>query len=130
MSNAEGTPGAGAWTWPYWDAVAEGRLLFQQCADCGRATFPPRRFCPGCASARLEWRESAGTGFVYSYSVVERGALPEFEHLVPYVVAIVQLDEGPRIVSRLLDTEPGQVACDARVGVVFDGGLPMFRLTS
>lgn len=126
-----GQPTPSSWSRPYWDAVAEGRLVFQRCDSCIRAVFPPRKFCPNCASPNFSWEDSAGTGSVYSYSVVERGALEEFKADLPYVVAVVELDEGYRMVSRIVDSQPDDVGCDVRVRVRIgeDGSrLPVFVL--
>jgi uncharacterized protein len=121
------------WSKPYWDGVAERVLRYQQCGSCQRSVFPARRYCPFCASEDLQWHESAGRGRLYTYSVVELGALPAFQDQVPYTIAVVELDEGFRMTSRLEDAEPDAVTCDARVEVSFDwrdGRLPCFVLST
>ncbi len=119
------------WTKHYWESAAAGELVYQECARCGRATFPPRRFCPACASEELNWRSSSGNGRIYSFTVVESGALEEFAEQMPYVIAIIELEEGFRMVSRILVDEAGMEAlgCDQAVEVVFgtDLSAPCFR---
>jgi uncharacterized OB-fold protein len=117
------------WSKPYWDGVAQRVLRYQHCGSCQRNVFPARRYCPCCASEDLQWRESSGRGRLYSYSVVELGALPDFQDQVPYIIAVVELDEGFRMTSRLQDAEPDSVECDSPVEVSFtwrDGRLPCF----
>jgi uncharacterized protein len=121
-----------SWSRPYWEGIAQRVLRFQHCNSCQRNVFPARLYCPFCASSDFEWRESAGRGRLYSYSVVELGALRFFRDQVPYTIAIVELDEGYRMTSRLEDAEPGSYQCDAPVEVTFDrleGRLPSFVLS-
>lgn len=119
------------WTRRYWESAAAGELLYQECEKCGRATFPPRRFCPSCASEELSWRTSSGSGKIYSFTIVESGALEEFAEQMPYVTAIIELEEGFRMVSRILVDDEGMhaLSCDQNVKVVFGTGLsaPCFR---
>lgn len=102
---------------PFWDACAEGRLLTQRCTSCGRHFFPPQHFCRYCHADTVEWIESAGRGEIHSYSTVWRPQTPAFE--VPYIVAIVRLDEGYDLLTNLVDTDPEAVAVGARVEVRF-----------
>lgn len=109
---------------PFWEGLAEGRLLLQQCRACARHRFPPAETCPHCRSAEAEWRPAAGTGRVYSWIVVRHPIPAEvFADEVPYVVALIDLDEGVRIVSNLVGIEPEAVRDGMPVRVVFrDGG--------
>jgi len=112
-------------TLPFWQAAAEGRLLLKYCRDCGRAHWYPRTLCPHCHSAALEWRESAGAGSVYSFTVVRR-AEP------PYVLAYVRLDDGPTLLTNIVETDPDSVRIGQRVGLCFrpapEGrAMPCFR---
>lgn len=110
---------------PFWDAAAEGKLLIQRCDSCGDAYFHPRPFCPFCLSDKTSWFEAAGTGTIYTYTVTARA--PIFK-----IPAMVALDEGPVIMSAIVDAEPETVRIGQRVGVTFvptaDGPpLPVFR---
>lgn len=90
---------------PFWDALAQGRLQLQVCNDCARARHPIAPVCPYCRGTAWAWREMSGTGTVFSYVRFHRSYLPEFEDLMPYVVATVQLAEGPRMFGRLAGRE-------------------------
>ncbi|HVL59413.1 MAG TPA: Zn-ribbon domain-containing OB-fold protein [Burkholderiaceae bacterium] len=110
---------------PFWDAAAAGRLLLKRCGDCGRTHFYPRPLCPFCSSDRTEWCEAAGTGTVYTFSVMRRGTP------VPYAIAYVTLDEGVTMLTNLVDCDLDAIRIGDRVRVVFkpsDGGppVPMF----
>ncbi|HXC77431.1 MAG TPA: OB-fold domain-containing protein, partial [Candidatus Acidoferrum sp.] len=85
---------------PFWDAVARGVLMLQQCSVDGRYEWTPQTVCSGCLEDTLEWKEVSGRGTVYSYSVVTRPQIPAFE--VPYTVAIVELLEGPRMLTQIV----------------------------
>jgi uncharacterized OB-fold protein len=115
-------------TQPFWEGVAEGVLRVQRCVACGRNVFYPRAVCPFCTASDLEWVEASGAGVVHSFTVVHR-APPDYRDEVPYVVALVDLDEGVRMMSRLVDVEPGAVAVGMPVEVVMRGEprLPYFR---
>ena len=120
------------WTQPYWDAAAEGRFVIQRCRACERAVFYPRQWCPHCGAEDLDWIEASGRGHIYSYSVVRNYPPSAFADAVPFVIAIVELEEGPRMMTNIVDADPEQVACDLPVEVAFmdrDGvSLPVFRL--
>lgn len=85
----------------YFAAAADGRLVIQRCTDCGSPRFYPRLLCPDCHSDASEWMQASGKGTVYSYSVVWRAPLPQFAEMVPYAVALVDLDEGVRMFTRI-----------------------------
>lgn len=126
-------PIATADTKPYWQAANEGRLSLPKCQDCGQAHFYPRIFCPHCGSRRLDWFEPTGAGKIYTYTVNHRAANPALKERVPYVVAVIELDEGPRILSNIVDTPRDKVCCGARVQVTFEriseqAMLPQFRV--
>lgn len=108
---------------PFWEAAAEHRLLVQRCADCGRHQLYARPFCLGCESANLQWAESAGVGTVYSAVTVRVKMLPDLEP--PYTVAIIELDEGPRLTA---DIVGGEAPIGSRVQVAWREreGLPPF----
>ena len=102
----------------FWQATKDRRLTYQQCADCGTVVFYPRRHCTGCLSANLTWKESAGQGRVYTYSIVRQSYHPFFRSMAPYAVAWIDLDEGPRLVSNVVGVEePSSVQIGMRVKV-------------
>ena len=86
----------------YWAAGQLGRLLLKLCRDCQRHHFFPRVICPHCHSLHVEWTDARGTGTIYSFTVARRPAGPAFKEDVPYAVALVELDEGPRMMTRIL----------------------------
>ncbi|MET3985377.1 Zn-ribbon domain-containing OB-fold protein [Streptomyces sp. PvR034] len=105
-------------TRPYWDAAADGRLLLRRCADCDRAHHYPREFCPHCWAGedRVAWEPASGRATLYTWSVVHRNDLPPFGARVPYVAAVVDLAEGPRMMTEVVDC-----AADAlRVGMLLE----------
>ena len=112
---------------PFFDALRERRLLFQRCGDCGCAYYYPRPFCPSCLSNDVEWEEASGRGKVYSFVINHRSA-PGFE--APYVIAVVELDEGPRMMTNLIGVEPDPelVRCEMPVEIVFDDADEDFTL--
>lgn len=114
----------------YWEATKRDVLLVPRCRSCGKAFWYPRGFCPWCHSGDLEWNESSGTGTIYSFTVTERGQGPWAE-VVPYVVAYVELDEGPRLLTNLVEVDPDRLDVGQRVRVTFDQAgdfkIPRFR---
>jgi uncharacterized OB-fold protein len=98
---------------PWWQALAEGRLILPRCLSCGRCWFPPSPGCPNCGGERFEWIAASGRGSIYSWVVIGRALHRAFEADVPYTIVAVDLDEGARIFGRLSrDAEP---AAGARV---------------
>ena len=92
-------------TQPFWDAARDGRLMIKRCTACERFHFYPRPFCPHCWSDAVEWVEANGRAKLYTWSVVHRNDLPPFPDRVPYVAAIVDLDEGPRMMTNVVDCD-------------------------
>lgn len=103
----------------FWEGCKEGKLLIQQCEDCENHIFYPRAVCPHCMSDRIKWVEASGKGKVYSYTVARRPYHPAFADQVPYVVALVTLDEGVRMMTNLINVDVEKVSCDMPVEVVF-----------
>ncbi len=97
---------------PFWEATRQRRLVLQHCGSCERAVWYPRVMCPHCGHADLEWREAAGRGVVYAVSVQYRAAHPGLADRVPYAVALVDLDEGVRMMTSVV----GCAAEDVHVG--------------
>ncbi len=113
---------------PYWDALKQNRLLLKRCRACERFHHYPRELCPHCHSDDLEWSQAAGTGRIYSYTVARRAAGPAFKPDVPYVVALVELDEGPRMMTNIVTPDVESVHIDQRVTVHFDEVTPEVTL--
>ena len=105
---------------PYWEALARGTLLIQRCEACGTVRHPPHPRCGQCASASLSWTPATGFGTVYSFTIVRHASNPELAGSVPYVVALIELDEGPRLVSNVVGVDPDCVTIGQRVKVIFD----------
>lgn len=115
----------------FWAATKEHKLMLQRCAN-GHVFYYARTHCPDCLSRELEWIEASGRGTLYSFTVCERAQSPEFEADVPYTVAAIALEEGPRMTSLLVDTPPAAVKCDMAVEVVWQDAsdevsMPYFR---
>ena len=122
-------------TQPFWDGCARGELLLQRCRRCGTVWHPPSSLCPGCLATDYEWSAASGKGMVYTYSVVHHAFRPVWEPLVPYIVAVIELAEGPHIVSNVVDAAVDAVAVGMPVTVIFHPiseqvSLPLFRPTS
>jgi uncharacterized protein len=112
MSTSLPQPVANADSQPYWNAARADRLVIRKCKACGELHFMPRHLCPSCWSDQLEWVDARGTGRVHSFTVIRRASDPAFAPLVPYVVALVELDEGPRMMANIL----GAGALDVKIG--------------
>jgi uncharacterized OB-fold protein len=111
-------------TLPYWQAAAEGRLLLKLCTACGAYHFYPRSLCPFCFSDQTEWRDAAGDGTIYSFSVMRRSD-------PPYAIAYVTLAEGPTMMTNLVDCDLDTIRIGQKVRVVFKAAgngqaVPMF----
>ena len=87
-------PVANADSLPYWNAARERKLLIRKCKTCGELHFMPRHLCPVCWSDQLEWVQAKGKGSVHSFTIVRRASAPAFAPRVPYVVALIDLEEG------------------------------------
>lgn len=115
---------------PYWDGCRRGELVVQHCRDCGHYVFIPQAACTKCLSSDLEWTATSGRGTVYSYTIVYRPQQPAFE--VPYVVGIIEMEEGWYTLTNIIDCEIEAVHIGMPVEVQFQRmsdeiTLPMFR---
>jgi uncharacterized OB-fold protein len=111
-------------TQAFWDATPQGKLLYKKCTACGEPHFYPRTYCPFCFSDKTEWQEASGSGTIYTYSVMRRAP-------VPYAIAYVELAEGPRIMTNIVDCDLNAIKIGQAVKLVFkssEGGpaVPMF----
>jgi len=104
----------------FWDGVKRHELVFQRCGDCGTFVHPPRPMCPNCQSLNKQWALSSGKGHIYSWSTVAypKAAYPGIK--VPYAVVLVEMEEGVRVVSNIVDVEPEDIFIGMPVEVVFD----------
>ena len=103
----------------YWAAAREHRFVLQRCNSCGEHQFYPRGVCSHCLSSELEWREASGNGTVYSYSVNHRAPHPGFADDLPFVLAIVELEEGPHMMTNIVVSDPDRVTIGMAVTVTF-----------
>ncbi len=116
---------------PFWDALKRGELVLQECSACGALAHPPRAMCADCGSFERGWRWASGRGTVYSYVVTHQAIHPAFQGHTPFATVLVQLEEGPRMVSNLVDVAPEEIEIGMAVEVVFHSldevTLPLFR---
>ncbi len=114
------SPGISRESLPWWEAALEGRLVVQRCTKCHAERHPPAPCCKSCGSHELDVRDTAGTGVVYTYTVVHQKLIPGMPE--PYVVASIELDgtDGLRIVSNVVDIDPSKVRVGMEVEVVFE----------
>ncbi len=107
---------------PFWDAAKRHQLQLQQCGGCKAYVYYPRDRCPHCLSEKLDWKPVSGKGKVYSYTVVRRAATRSFADK-PYILAIVELDEGPRMTTNI-EAAPERIKIGMPVNVWFDDVTP------
>lgn len=112
----------------FWKALKRHELCIQHCQNCGSYVFYPRTLCPQCFGINLRWERVSGHGKVYSYTIVHRAGIPGFEKDVPYVFAIVELEEGPRMTTNIIGVEPEKVRIDMEVESTFDDITPEITL--
>ncbi len=113
---------------PFWEAARRHQLIMPRCNTCGSVFFYPREACPVCLGADLGWTPVSGKGRVYSYTVVHQSANAAFQPDAPYVYAVVQLDEGPRLVSNVVDCPIEDVTVDMPVTATFEEVTPEVTL--
>jgi uncharacterized OB-fold protein len=116
----------------YWEAAHRHELLLQQCDACHKFRFYPRSICPYCFAEKFEWVRAAGRGTVYSFTVIHRPPFPVFRDKVPYVLAIIELTEGVRMMTNIIGCEPNMVEIGMPVEVTFEDvteeiTLPQFK---
>lgn len=119
-------------TQPFWDATREHKLLIKRCRSCNEFHFYPRPFCPKCWSEDVEWVEASGKATLYTWSVVHQNDLPPWPERVPYVAAVVDLVEGPRMQTNIIDCPFDELVDGLALEVVFQATsdeftIPVFR---
>ncbi len=116
---------------PFWEHAKQEELFLPFCEACQKPFYYPRRWCPGCFSQNLSWRKMTGKGRIYSFSVIHQSPLPSYQQDVPYVLAIIELDEGPRMMTNVLDCDVNAVHIEMAVEVTFQARgemkIPQFR---
>lgn len=119
---------------PFWKGCQRGELMLPYCDDCGRPHLPAGPVCPFCFSDRLDWRRASGRGRISTFVVVHKAWFPAFARDIPYTVAQVELEEGPRLTADIVDAHAAKVAVGQEVEVLFervdeDLTMPRFRRT-
>lgn len=132
MADAKPLPQVNADTRPFWEGCREHLLKIQKCGNCGRLRWPPGFLCPDCISPAVEWITATGKGRVYTFAVYHQAFHPGFQEELPYVVALVELDEGPRMMTNIIDCDPAGLACDMPLEVAWEDrsdefSVPCFR---
>ncbi len=117
---------------PFWEGCREHELRFQQCKDCHHVRWPPSVLCPQCHGTEINWLTARGTGRVYTFTVYHQAFHPGFANELPYTVAVVAMDEGPHLLTNIVDCPPDKVECDMPVEVTWKDvneeiSLPKFR---
>ena len=112
----------------FWEACARHELYLQRCRDCGTTRFYPRALCPACLSSAIEWVRASGKGTVYTFTVTHQNQAPGFREEVPYVLAVVELAEGVRMMTNVVGCPPEDVRIGMPVEVVFEDVTPEVAL--
>lgn len=115
-------------TRPYWDAAKRHELMIPRCKMCDHFFFYPRSECPSCFSTEIEWTKVSGEARLHTFTIVRQPANPAFLEEVPYVYALVQLNEGPRMISNVVECDIDDVRVDMPLTVVFDDATPEWTL--
>jgi len=116
-------------TQEFWDATAQGKFLLKRCDSCGVIIWYPRFLCPDCHITETSWFEASGKGTIYTFTIVRRGQ-GAYRDAAPFVVAYVELEEGPRILTNIVECDPESVAIGQAVEVVFQDagdGTALYR---
>jgi uncharacterized OB-fold protein len=132
MSYAKPVPTPSKESQPYWDSARDHALRLQKCAGCGAFRFPPSPVCPECWGKSFAWEPISGRGKIYTFCTYRRLYHPGFGDDLPYVLAVIALEDGPRLLSNVIDCRPEDVRCDMPVEVVYRDvtdaiSLPLFR---
>ena len=115
-------------TRPFWDGCRGHQLKFQKCRNCHHVRWPPSVICPQCYSNDAEWITASGRGTVYTYAVYQQAFHEAFKDDIPYVTAVVELEEGPHLITNVIDCKPDELKCDMPVEVVWNDVTTEFSL--
>jgi uncharacterized protein len=119
------------WSEKFWEGTKNGKFLIQICKDCKSHIFYPRKFCPECWSGNLDWIEASGKAKIFTFSTAYSMVEPKFMDELPYTIAYVDLEEGIRMMTRIVECDPKDIKFDMEVEVVFHERegffLPYFR---
>ena len=129
---AKAIPIPGPESLPFWEGTKNHQLMLQKCSDCDHHWFPPSTVCTGCGSRNIEWVASSGKGKVFSFVIFHKLYHKGWDGEIPYAVAIVELEEGARMLSNVIGIPVEEVKCDLSVEVVFEDAtseltLPKFK---
>ena len=113
---------------PWWEALKRHELYIQKCRDCGDLRYYPRALCTNCLSARTEWVRCAGKGTIYTFTATMQNQAPGFRESLPYVMAYVELDEGLKVLTNLVECKPDEVKIGMPVEAVFEDATPEVTL--
>jgi uncharacterized OB-fold protein len=113
---------------PFWEALKRHELYVQRCRDCGDMRYHPRAQCPQCLSPRTEWVRSSGRGKVYTFTATYQNQAPGFRESLPYIMSWVELDEGVKMLTNLVDCRPEDVKIGMPVEVVYEDVTPEVTL--
>ena len=128
MATEKPLPQINSDTQPFWDGCRKHELRFQKCVACDHVRWPPSMICPECYDSRTEWIKAVGKGVVYTYAVYHRAFHPAFKDDLPYVSAVVELEEGPHLLTNIIGCRPDDVRCDMPVEVVWEDVIEEFSL--
>lgn len=113
---------------PFWEAARRHELSLPRCRRCDRVFWYPREVCPHCLSSEIDWVAVSGRGRLHSYTVIHQPANPAFQPDVPYIYAMVELEEGPRLIANLVGCRPEEARIDLPLVAVYDDVTPEVTL--
>lgn len=116
------------WSQPFWDGAKAGKLLLKKCKECGHIDHPPYLFCTSCSSEESEWIEVSGKASLYAYAINTYGVPFPYVEDLPYVLAMVDLPEGPRMISNVVECDPKDLKNGMAMEVVFEVASPEITL--
>lgn len=128
-------PQPSPWSQPFWEGAKRHELLLQKCSACSQINMYPKKYCPCCLSDKMEWFKASGRGKIYSFTVVENNPPSAFIDDVPFIIAIIRLEEGVRILSNVITNDLDSLECELGVEVLFEDvtdeiTLPKFQVVS
>lgn len=133
MTYQKPLPQPNADTKPFWDGCKQHQLRFQKCRDCQHIRWPPSIICPLCYSHDTEWIVASGRGKIYTFAVYHQAFHKAFENDLPYVTAVVELEEGPHLLTNIVGCNPEEIECDMPVEVIWEDinsefTIPKFKI--